>query len=179
MSDLVSDLFKLNELHLLLHGEEQLPQYPGLTRGLVAVILYYDGRKALVQALKILMSGRPGLTWSIEAPAEITDIVTEVTDSLMEAGLTETILGLLASLDWTQDLAGLQRNAALGDPHHVSTAQLLHADIKQVILQFTLFTDYIMTISLSIIFSILESGGYFVLLRRPERPQRRGGQQAA
>ena len=142
---IVSDLFKLNELsalHLLLHGEEQLPQYPGLTRGLVAVILYYDGRKALVQALKILMSGRPGLTWSIEAPAEITDIVTEVTDSLMEAGLTETILGLLASLDWTQDLAGLQRNAALGDPHHVSTAQLLHADIKQVILQFTL-TDYI------------------------------------
>ena len=56
VSDLVSDLFKLNELHLLLHGEEQLPQYPGLTRGLVAVILYYDGRKALVQALKILMS---------------------------------------------------------------------------------------------------------------------------
>ena len=143
---IVSDLFKLNELsalHLLLHGEEQLPQYPGLTRGLVAVILYYDGRKALVQALKILMSGRPGLTWSIEAPAEITDIVTEVTDSLMEAGLTETILGLLASLDWTQDLAGLQRNAALGDPHHVSTAQLLHADIKQVTLQLTLFTDYI------------------------------------
>ena len=176
MSDLVSDLFKLNELHLLLHGEEQLPQFLGFTRGLVAANLYYDGRKALVQALKILMSGRLGLTWSIEAPAEITDIVTEVTDSLMEAGLTETILGLLASLDWTQDLAGLQRNAALGDPHHVSTAQLLHADIKQVILQFTLFTDYIMTISLSIIFSILESGGYFVLLRRPERPQRRGGQ---
>jgi hypothetical protein len=29
---LVSDLFKLNQLsalHLLLHGEEQLPQYPG------------------------------------------------------------------------------------------------------------------------------------------------------
>ena len=33
---IVSDLFKLNELsslQLLLHGEEQLPQYPGLTRG--------------------------------------------------------------------------------------------------------------------------------------------------
>ena len=117
VSDLVSDLFKLNELHLLLHGEEQLPQFLGFTRGLVAANLYYDGRKALVQALKILMSGRLGLTWSIEAPAEITDIVTEVTNSLREAGLTETILGLLASLDWTQDLAGLQRNAALRDPH--------------------------------------------------------------
>ena len=57
---IVSDLFKLNKLsvlHLLQHGEEQLPQFLGLTRGLVAVIFYYDGRKALVQALQILMSG--------------------------------------------------------------------------------------------------------------------------
>ena len=49
---IVSDLFQLNELSaalLVVHGEEQLPQYPGLTRGLVAVLLYYDGRKALVQ----------------------------------------------------------------------------------------------------------------------------------
>ena len=64
---IISDLFKLSELsslQFLLHREEQLPQYPGLTRGLVAVILYYDGRKALVQALKILVSGRPGLSWS-------------------------------------------------------------------------------------------------------------------
>ena len=48
---IVSDLFKLNELsslQLLLHGEEQLPQYPGLTRGLVAVVLYYDGRHVFV-----------------------------------------------------------------------------------------------------------------------------------
>ena len=39
--------FQLNELSsvlLLLQGEEQLPRYPGLTRGLVAVLLYYDGR---------------------------------------------------------------------------------------------------------------------------------------
>ena len=131
---IVSDLFKLNELsslQLLLHGEEQLPQYPGLTRGLVAVILYYDGRKALVQALKILVSGRPGLSWSSEAPEEVTDLVTSHTDNLMAAGLTDTILSQLTALDWTQDLAGLQRSAALGDPHHVSTIQLLHADIRQ------------------------------------------------
>ena len=47
---IVSDLFKLKELsslQLLLHGEEQLPQYPGLTRGLVAVVLYYVGRYVL------------------------------------------------------------------------------------------------------------------------------------
>ena len=51
--------------------------------------------------------------------------MTEVTNSLREAGLTETILGLLTSLDWTQDLAGLQRNAALRDPHCSSLCLLI------------------------------------------------------
>ena len=78
------------------------------------------------------MLGRPGLTWSSEAPIEVSDLVVAMTDNLMEAGhLTERILSLLTSLDWTSDLAGLQRSAALGDPQHVSTIQLLHADIRQ------------------------------------------------
>jgi len=131
---IVSELFKLNELsslQLLLHGEEQLPQYPGLTRGLVAVILYYDGRKAVVQALRTLMAGRPGLTWSTDAPQEITELVTEATSSLMSGGLVENILTLLATLDWTTDMAALQKQAALGDPQHVHTVHLLHQDIKQ------------------------------------------------
>ena len=148
---IVSDLFKLNELsslQLLLHGEEQLPQYPGLTRGtniptlqnvmltfsstgLVAVILYYDGRKALVQALKTLMLGRPGLTWSSEASSDTMDLVVSYTDSLVASGLVERILSLISCLDWTQDLSGLQKHAALGDPQHVDTVQLLHSDIKQ------------------------------------------------
>ena len=41
-------------------GDEQLNQYPGLTRGLVAVLLYFDGRKAIVQSLKTLLQGREG-----------------------------------------------------------------------------------------------------------------------
>ena len=72
-----------------------------------------------------------GLSWTSDAPSELTDLVTSVTDDLMVSGLTERILGLVTTLDWTTDLAGLQRNAALGDAHHVSTIQLLHADIKQ------------------------------------------------
>ena len=43
-------------------------------------------RKALVQALKMLMLGRPGLTWSSEAPSEVSDLVVAMTDNLMEAG---------------------------------------------------------------------------------------------
>ena len=71
---IVSELFSLNQLsslQLLLHGEEQLPRYPGLTRGLVAVILYYDGRKAVVQTLRTLLQSRAGLAWSSEAPPEL------------------------------------------------------------------------------------------------------------
>ena len=52
-----TETFQLNELSsvlLLLQGEEQQPRYPGLTRGLVAVLLYYDGRCNLVHDYKIL-----------------------------------------------------------------------------------------------------------------------------
>ena len=97
----------------------------------MAVILYYDGRKALVQALKLLMLGRPGLTWSSEAGSETRDLVVSCTDGLVASGLVDRILSLLTSLDWTQDLTGLQKHAALGDPQHVDTVQLLHSDIKQ------------------------------------------------
>ena len=53
---IVSDLFKLNELsslHLLLHGEEQLPQYPGLTRGNIPLQL-------LLSISSHLLPCRPG-----------------------------------------------------------------------------------------------------------------------
>ena len=71
--------------------------------------------------VKMVMLGRPGLTWSSEAPCEVSDLVVAMTDNLMEAGhLTERILSLLTSLDWTSDLAGLQRSAARGDPQHVT-----------------------------------------------------------
>ena len=51
------EIFQLNELSsvlLLLQGEEQLPRYPGLTRGLVAVLLYYDGRCDIASDFKKL-----------------------------------------------------------------------------------------------------------------------------
>ena len=41
-------------------------------------------------------------------------MVTNFTTELMNGGLTEAVLGQLNSLDWTAQLAGLQRAAALG-----------------------------------------------------------------
>lgn len=48
---LLSEVLKLNELvcvDLLLAGEEHLPRFPCLTRGLLAVLLYYDGKRGYV-----------------------------------------------------------------------------------------------------------------------------------
>ncbi len=73
-------------------GEEQLNQYPGLTRGLVSVLLYYDSRKSLTQSLRTLIQGREGLTWTLELPADISELVSHFTGQLLEEGLVEKIL---------------------------------------------------------------------------------------
>ena len=54
---------ELVALDLLVFAECQLQFYPGMTRGLVAVILYYDSRCAVVKALKALVQQRKGLWW--------------------------------------------------------------------------------------------------------------------
>ena len=87
---ILSELFQLNEissLQLLLKGEEQMPEYAGLSRGLVAVLLYYDARKALVQSLRTLIQGRRGLTWTLELAEDISELATNYTQQLLELGM--------------------------------------------------------------------------------------------
>ena len=51
-------MLKLNELvcvDLLLAGEEHLPRFPTLTRGLLAVLLYYDGKRRFVFVLSQIL----------------------------------------------------------------------------------------------------------------------------
>ena len=57
--------------------------------------------------------------------------VRETSTELMQTGLTDSILGLLSSMDWTTDLAGLQKAAALGDAQHVHTVRALHQETRQ------------------------------------------------
>ena len=59
---IIAEMFNLNEivaLQLLVSGEERLCDYPWLTRGLVAVLLYYDGRKTMVYTLRTMILGNP------------------------------------------------------------------------------------------------------------------------
>ncbi|KAF4517668.1 hypothetical protein B566_EDAN004962, partial [Ephemera danica] len=75
---ILSDLFECNEyiaLDLLCMAEHQLPSYPGLTRGLVAVLLYYDGRSAICDTLCLLAQARSGISWQLEVSQDVGKVI--------------------------------------------------------------------------------------------------------
>ena len=86
---ILSDVLDLNEFvctDLLLAGEQQQPNFPGLTRGLVAVLLYHDGRRCLVSALKTLIQSREGITWTMGLNEDLSQLATKFTDELLQEG---------------------------------------------------------------------------------------------
>ena len=90
-------------------GESQGPFFPGYPRGLVAVLLYYDGRVSLVNALRALIQSRPGRTWSLDLPEDLVAITTRFTDQIMADGLVNKILGLLRRTDLASETDRLQK----------------------------------------------------------------------
>ena len=89
---------KVRERHAHQPSQPKQPaseQASGLTRGLVAVLMYYDGRKSLVQSLRTLVQGRTGVSWTLELDPEVEDLVDTFTDQLLEEGIVEKILGEL------------------------------------------------------------------------------------
>lgn len=70
-----------------------MPYYPGMTRGLVAVLLYYDGRKSIATALRALVQARRGISWTLDTSEEVVTYITQYTQELMEYGLISRILG--------------------------------------------------------------------------------------
>lgn len=130
----ISDMYSLNEfvaLDLLTSAQQQMPQYPGLPRGLVAVLLYYDGRKALISALKDLMQARLGVSWCTDVSKDITLLVTSYTDSLVSEGVLKKIIDALDSLDIAKELELLTKNRALGPPKHHRMVLDLFEEIRQ------------------------------------------------
>ena len=74
-------------------GEQNMAHFPGLPRGLVAVLLYYDGRTSLVNALRSLLLARDGVTWTAGVNEELALIITKFTDQLIDEGLVRKIIG--------------------------------------------------------------------------------------
>ncbi|KAJ6656378.1 hypothetical protein lerEdw1_003881 [Lerista edwardsae] len=118
---ILSDLFDIGELaavELLLAGEHQQPRFPGLTRGLVAVLLYWDGKRCIANSLRTLIQSRRGKTWTLDLSSELVSITTRFTDEVMEQGLTHKILTLVSQIDVNTEFEKLQRERGLGSEKH-------------------------------------------------------------
>ena len=75
-------------------GERQQAEFPGLTRGLVAVLLYYDGQKSMINSLRTLLQSREGRMWTMELTPDLSNMVNQYTDQLLQKDrLINTILG--------------------------------------------------------------------------------------
>ncbi|KAJ8269075.1 hypothetical protein COCON_G00116820 [Conger conger] len=118
---ILSDLFDMGEmaaLELLLAGEHQQPYFPGLTRGLVAVLLYWDGKRCLANSLRTLIQSRQGKTFTLELSGELVALTTRFTDELMSQGLTPRILTLVSEISVTREFERLQKQCGLGNEKH-------------------------------------------------------------
>lgn len=133
---IISDMYDMNEfvaLDLLCTAQIQMPYYPGLPRGLVAVLLYYDGRKSLLTALRMLIQARKGTAWCLQISAEIENYITKYTDQLAENGLFNRIFDLLKSLDLSKEIEKLTQNVALGGPKHRKMVVDLFTSIRLIL----------------------------------------------
>ncbi|ESO12326.1 hypothetical protein HELRODRAFT_187833, partial [Helobdella robusta] len=106
----ISELFDLNEVaavDLLLTGMNQQSYFPSLPHGLIAVLLYFDGKAALALCLKMLMQAREGRTW----------LATNLTSELSAVIHEFTLLAKFNEVDLLPRLQ-LPEFRAIGPPKH-------------------------------------------------------------
>lgn len=131
---IISDMFDLEEfiaLEMLCTAQQQMPQHPGLPRGLVAILLYYDGRRALACTLRDLFGAKLGVTWHVDSPKEVTYVITSFVENLVEnSSILERIIDLLEELDISNEVALLTKNRALGAAKHHRHVLDLFEDIR-------------------------------------------------
>ncbi|XP_056117303.1 nuclear pore complex protein Nup205 isoform X2 [Rhinichthys klamathensis goyatoka] len=131
---ILSDLFDLGELaslELLLAGEHQQPHFPGLTRGLVAVLLYWDGKRCVANSLRSLIQSRHGKTFTLDLSPELVNLTTRFTDELMAQGLTKQILNLISDVNVTRVFERLQKERGLGNEKHRKEVSDLIKECRQ------------------------------------------------
>ncbi|CAL1531629.1 unnamed protein product, partial [Lymnaea stagnalis] len=133
---ILSDLFELDELaavELLMAGELQLHNYPGLTRGLVAVLLFFDGQRSLVSALRALAQAREGKTWTVGVTQEMQKIINDFIEELLQGGLVRTIIDKIKTMDLVKEIDRLQKDRALGPPKHRKQVTDLFTEVRQTL----------------------------------------------
>ena len=119
---IVSDMFQISEmtaLTLLRAAEEERTIYPGIPRGLIAVLFYYDSRVRLANALKTLVQARQGISWVLLPDnEELALSITRYLEPILNISMVDRILELISSMDITKEIETLQQNRALGDAKH-------------------------------------------------------------
>uniref|UniRef100_A0A8C5ESB0 Nucleoporin 205 n=1 Tax=Gouania willdenowi TaxID=441366 RepID=A0A8C5ESB0_GOUWI len=133
---ILSDLFDIGELaalELLLAGEQQQPYFPGLTRGLVAVLLYWDGKLCMANSLRTLIQSRHGKTFTLDLSGELVALTTRFTDELMNQGLTKRILSLVSDISVTREFERLQKERGLGNEKHRKEVSELIKECRQAL----------------------------------------------
>ncbi|XP_051886493.1 nuclear pore complex protein Nup205 [Pristis pectinata] len=133
---ILSDLLNIGELaavELLLAGEHQLPRFPGMTRGLVAILLYWDGKRCMALSLRSLIQSRQGKTWTLELGSELVSMTTRFTDELMEQGLTQKVLCLINQINLNEEFEKLQAARGLGNPVHRRAVSDLIKESRQTL----------------------------------------------
>uniref|UniRef100_A0A1A9Z711 Nuclear pore complex protein Nup205 n=1 Tax=Glossina pallidipes TaxID=7398 RepID=A0A1A9Z711_GLOPL len=112
---IISDMYDLDDflaLELLCTAQRQMPHHPGLPRGIIAILLYYDGHKAIATSLRVLFQVTNGVTWISELPKKLTSIITSFTQSIVEdSNALDRILDLLEiELDLTNEMLLFAKN---------------------------------------------------------------------
>uniref|UniRef100_A0AAQ5XUP4 Nucleoporin 205 n=1 Tax=Amphiprion ocellaris TaxID=80972 RepID=A0AAQ5XUP4_AMPOC len=133
---ILSDLFDIGELaalELLLAGEQQQPHFPGLTRGLVGVLLYWDGKLCMANSLRTLIQSRHGKTFTLDLSGELVALTTRFTDELMSQGLTKRILTLVSEINVTREFERLQKERGLGNEKHRKEVSDLIKECRQAL----------------------------------------------
>lgn len=142
---LLSDLFDLNEIkaaellllgtfHFCLFcllacfanvhftGEQQQPNFPGLPRGLCAVLVYYDNRRFIAQTLKTLVQTRPGRFWDSTLDDQFASTVQQFLRQLWNDGLLAKVLEFLKSWSLDEEMRKLREKRGLGAGRHQKLA---------------------------------------------------------
>eukprot|EP00794_Sanderia_malayensis_P012769 gene12769-14080_t len=118
---LFSDALGCNELScvdLLLSAEQQISNFPGFSLGSVAALLYQDGRRCLLSAIKLLLTGREGLSWALELDDRTIELVNKYTSQLFDDGLLVKLLRKLCDVNVQSELDKLEKCKAVGSAKH-------------------------------------------------------------
>jgi len=114
---LISELFNINELvslEFIVTATNQEARFPGLSRGPIAILLYYDSRKSLLNSIKLLVQAKNGRSWSTKLNREIQKLIDSFVDDLKVDGIVSRCLKQLINFDITSEHDMLQRNQAMG-----------------------------------------------------------------